>query len=387
MAKKSNKNQPERPYDPRFDDPNEFGMDDPYSVSAAVPAPERGSYTSKSKQPPMKSSSEGGCLSLIGGFFQVVINALLLFLLFAAVGFVIVIGGRALGVIKPPVQAVVPTLPPLQIAALPTQAAPVEAAVATDESGVTGETGVEADTCADPAGWWASVAGDYDTVMTAFALAYYAPGQPLADVVAAAQTSRDRAADQPFDDCILGTWQSLMDALDAQLDALRTLEAGDRATAFARSQEAAAQFASVLDGLWEQGVDTGAGSAISAGIPRGGTPDCEGLGAWYAQLQPLIETFNTSVVPVVDFLNANPDDIARARGETVTLYGSVQNMSAPSCAELAQQAAVDTVNNFFQAVDFTFSGNRTGAAEPAVNYARSAVLLDVWLRWLGLTAG
>lgn len=385
MAKKNNKKQPERTFDPRFDDPNEFGLEDPFAVSAAVPSPERGAYSSRGKQKPIKSTNDGGCLSLIGGFFQVLINALLLFLLFAALGFVVVIGGQALGILKPPTQPVVPVLPTLQIAAAPTTTpAPVEDTSTVNDSG---DPTPASDSCDNPAEWWGLVAADYDTVLTAFALAYYAPSQPIADVIAAAQTSRDRAADQPFADCLLGTRQTLLDALDAQLDALRTLEAGDRPTAFTRSQEAAAQFASVLDGLWEQGVDTGADSAPSAGISRGSASDCAGLGEWYAQLQPFLEAFNTSVLPAVDFLNALPDDIARARGETVTLSSGVRELSAPSCATLAQEAAQGMTDSFFAAVDFTFSGNPSGAAEPAVTYARNAVLLDVWLRWLGLTAG
>ncbi|MBE2182205.1 MAG: hypothetical protein IAE89_02155 [Anaerolineae bacterium] len=386
MAKKSKKNQPERNFDPRFDDPSDYGLDDPFAVQAAVPDPEeRAPYSAKGKQPkPIPSRSSGGCLSLIGGFFQVLINGLLLFLLFGALGFVIVYGARALGVIQPAAPAVVPTLPPLQIAAAPTPT-PVgeDTTVSSDGGGAMTEIIV-----CDSGIWWESVAGDFDTVLTAFALAFYAPVQPVAEVVAAAQTSRDNAANQPFDDCLLGTRQTLIDALDAQMDALRTLEAGDRPTAFARSQEAAAQFASVLDGLWEQGIDTGEGSAVSAGIPRGGdTLDCAGLGEWFAQLQPQIVAFTTTVVPAVDFLEAHPDDIARARGETVTISGNLRTLSAPACAAVAQQAAQNTVDYFFAAVDSTFSGNRSGAVEPAMNYARSAVLLDVWLRWVGLTAG
>ncbi len=384
MAKKSNKNQPERNYDPRFDDPGDYGLDDPFAVQAAVPESEELARPSKGKaQPrPMPSSGRGGCLSLIGGFFQVLINGALLFLLFGALGFVIVIGAQALGFIQPAAPAVVPTLPPFQIAAAPTPTAAVEDTTASGDGGTVPEA-----TVCDSAAWWDAVSADFDTVLVSFALAFYAPIQPIADVLAAAQASRDNAANQPFADCLLGTRQTLLDAMDAQLDALRTLEAGDRPTAFARSQEAAAQFASVLDGLWEQGIDTGGGSAVNASIPRGGTPDCTGLGEWFAQLQPQIETFTTAVVPAVDFLEAHPDDIARARGETVTISGNLRTFSAPACAMMAQQAAQDAVDGFFSAVDSTFGGNRSGAVEPAMSYARNAVLLDVWLRWLGLTAG
>jgi hypothetical protein len=381
MAKKQDKKQPTK-FDARFDDPADFGLDDPFAGSS-LPQPMLSERVVSTVQPRRRGL---GCLGLIGMVIRIVLNGVLLVLLFAAIGAGVIVGGQFLGVINLQQAsadvALLPTLPPLET---PAGASGASAdGGASDASAASDEPTATPDPCPNPAAWWDRIAADVDTVVTSFARAFYTPSIPLSELVTRTQTSAAAIEAAPFDECLRGLRDTLVEAVGVQVDALVTLESLDRQTALNRALEAQAQFASVTELLWNQGIDTGEESAVRTGIPRGGG-DCAGLGEWYAALAPLIARFRTEVIPAVDYLNAPANTILTALTTTGDLASAVDALTEPACAAAAQQSASAMLNGFFAAGDAAFRGRPADGQAQIEAHARGAVALDAWLRWLGLT--
>ncbi|MBW4439374.1 MAG: hypothetical protein KME04_19690 [Pleurocapsa minor GSE-CHR-MK-17-07R] len=390
MAKKQDKKSQQREFDPRFDDPNDDdGMmtGDPFTTSSSSGGLAERARASSGRR--TKSKQGIGVLGIIGGFIQVILNALLLLVLLAVLGIGGVYLAQSFGLIDPPAASSASLLgiPPLIATPAPAPEALTDSAgidSMTDSAGIDSMTDGDAvDTvCAAPLDWWNTVSASFESIVISYAPLYFSPGQSISETLDTVRGARDIIANAAADDCALPLRETVLAAVDAQINAIVTLQNADRAGSNPQARIAAAQFASIYDLLWETGLNTSPESPINQNVSRGGG-ECPGLPEWNAQIAPLLAAFEATLLPVTD-PTIDPATAGPAADSARLISAQIVQLTAPPCAAEAQNQAVITTSRLADGVLGYLSG-QADASSASVDYARASVLLDAWLRWLGLT--
>jgi hypothetical protein len=380
MAKKQDKKSGPREFDPRFDDPDEDSLlNDPFNADGTAGGLAARARAASGRR---RSTRTGpGCLGLIGGFIQVILNALLLIVLLGILGIGGVYLAQSFGLIERPTSAQTSLLgiPPLVVTQPPT-AQPTAAAVVS--GGMESMTGGPAEGCGAPVAWWGSVSASFESVVISYAPLFYTPGQSVSETLDATRAARDLIAAAPADDCALPLRETVLQAVDAQVAAITTLQGQDRAGSLPQARLASAQFASIYDLLWETGLNTDSSAPVGLDIPRGGG-ECPGLADWNAQIAPLLQAFEASMLPTTD-PTLNPAGAGPAADSARMVAQSMASLTPPPCASVAHTAALTMANRLADGV-LGYLNGQPDASSGAIDYARAAVLLDAYLRWLGLT--
>jgi len=384
MAKKQDKNKKNpQDYDPRFDDPAEFGIqDDPYGAytpQGAAPASSGGKSGGKSsKTEKKKYPKEGmGCLGFIGAILKTLILAVFLLILFAVLGFAVVAGGQAAGLFAPSEFSV-------DVASLPTPT-PSLLDLAQIEGAATSAAMMQE--CDNPQAWWDAIVDEYAAFVPAYARIAYAPGDVINDVRADLEVKRTSILEAAFDPCLTVSRAALSTGMDAMIASVTALADLDRPGATGQANNAAAAFAEAQANLWNFGVVTDEQSAPALEVPFGGGDECA-PGEWYAAITAAWTPFNT-IVGSLDLVNSDPNDVARDIEQVRALYTALEAVTPPECAEIPHAAALAALSSYADAIVRTqgLEGetvDRDAARPFAETFARNLVTLKVWLSWLNL---
>jgi len=292
----------------------------------------------------------GGCLStLVIGAAAVVV--------FAALGFAIVIGGRAAGLLGGGSAAAERPAPALE-------GSPAAASSLT---------------CPEAIGWWMAIMPRYDSAGGAIGVIDLLPVD--AGLIEGLRADRGAAEREPAADCLASARASLLRAFDEAIGAAEARLNGDPATAAARAQTARFTLSSLKVTLWDLGVATEPTSPPLMGLPRGGGADCD-TAPWFAAFQPIFTGF-TARAAALDLNVEPPEAVQRAAADFRGLRDSIAGLVLPGCARYARDAALAVVDRYVDALTAAANGDLQAAAAAARDAHRARVALNTWLIWLG----
>ncbi|MFQ3566210.1 MAG: hypothetical protein SNJ59_04365 [Aggregatilineales bacterium] len=292
----------------------------------------------------------GGCLStiLIGAAAAVV---------FATLGFAVVIGGRAAGL-------------------LGGGGASTERPAAAPEVSPAAASSL---TCPEAIGWWMAVMPRYDSAGGAVGVIELLPVD--ASLLEGLRADRGAAERVPAADCLASARASLLRAFDEVIGVAEARLAGDLATAAARAQTARFTLSSLKVTLWDLGVATEPASPPLMGLPRGGGADCD-VAPWFAAFQPIFTGF-TARAAALDLNVELPEAVRRAADDFRGLRDSITALEVPGCARYARAAALTVVDRHADALVAAANGDLEAAAAAARDAHKARVALNTWLIWLG----
>lgn len=291
-----------------------------------------------------------GCLStlVIGAAAAVV---------FAALGFAVVIGGRAAGLLAGSGVSAGRPAPTLE-------GSPVVAGAVA---------------CPEAIGWWMAVMPRYDSAGGAIGVIDLLPID--ASLIEGLRADRGAAERAPAADCLASARASLLRAFDEAIGAAEARFSGDLATAAARAQTARFTLSSLKVTLWDLGVATEPASPPLMGLPRGGGEDCD-TAPWFAAFQPIFTGFATRAASL-DLNVEPPEAVQRAAADFRSLRDSITALEMPGCARYARDAALTVVDRYADALAAAANGDLGTAAAAASDAHRARVVLNTWLIWLG----
>lgn len=345
--------------------------------------------------------------AVIGGFIEVVFTAVLIALVMLAIGAVLVIAGRALGVLPggavdlaalaSGASAVVATQPARSVPTNPPAA--VVASEPTAPPSVVGETVIglllATDTAApaavvcrdqDRATWWASITAAYRPFTRLTPASVQEERNPGAlierlniyrAVVADAQVPGMDAS------CVSAARAAVLEYMDASIERVRALTTpGGVPSDVLRAAEArlTQTDAAITAALWEVGALQEADSPVAQGIARGSGAVCGAVG-WYAAVEPLRQQFDTFAAQI-DVATQPATTVRGLISDMQAVAGNADALDVPACAATPNALRAAIMNETIAAYQALLVGQRANADAAFARAQAAEARYRSWRVWL-----
>ncbi len=344
--------------------------------------------------------------AVIGGFVEVAFTAVLIALVMLVIGAVLVIAGRALGVLPggaidfaaltsgasavvapqpvrpaatsaPGAAAVQPTAPPAVVGDAVIQlllatATPVQAAVVCRDQ--------------DRAAWWASIAAAYRPFTRLTPASVQEERNPGAlierlniyrAVVADAQVPGMDAS------CVSAARAAVLEYMDASIERVRALTTpGGVPSDVLRAAEArlTRTDAAITAALWEVGALQEADSPVALGITRGSGVACGAVG-WYTAVESLRQQFDTFAAQI-DVATQPATTVRGLISDMQAVAGNADALDVPACAATPNALRAAIMNETIAAYQALLVGQRANADAALARAGAAEARYRAWQVWL-----
>lgn len=320
-------------------------------------------------------------MDVLSGTIKVVLIALLVIVIFLAVGFGAIFGGQQLGL--------VPTRPnaTLSIASLsnllPSQIAPLAGATQSAATSVPALPTLTPDlACAGATTWWNSqqISDNY-TYFSVQALTDASDPARTAAVLEQMRIRRDFVANFPADPCVSSARDAMLRAMDATIEAARAAGAGDQAALRQKRTAQEQTFAVLTAALWAVNVDLDSDSAPAQGVARNTGASC-GAQSWHDSIKSHVDTFQTTADQID--LTIMPESAVRPLINTMqAARDAIAALAPPICASHAQTLLMGALNGYLQTLEGQIA-ERSASGDYSAS-TRQFNLYLAWLSWLGVS--
>jgi hypothetical protein len=314
-------------------------------------------------------------VGVVGGAIGVVLTAVIALILFALLGFGIVIGGRIAGVIEP---------------AIPLSGGsgfvrPTAVAVALDPVASADPAATVDPRCDQVGAWWNAVSPQYNVMAAQFGSLYSTPADQRVIARDAVQVARDAIAAVSAPPCAARAQQALISAAQTALNVTTQIAAGDTSTYTSGRGTLEIAFAEMYVAIWGDGsFATEANTPPALGVPRLGSdaacsPDTR---AWYDSIRVTLQAFEP-------LLNTDPAPLLGPRLRTLindmrVSVGTVQNSTPPACATTARDLLAAALEGYARGNELIGNGDLAGAQASFAAAARAEFTFNAWMNWLGV---
>lgn len=336
-----------------------------------------------------------GQVGVIGGFFRVIGMALVALVIFLLIGVGIAVGASALGAIRlldmsainVPEIVILPTSAPVEaptveapptvetgaaVVVEPTVPAPVPTATPPDAVVIV-PTPTD---CLDLTGWW----DQQDDTYQFFAnLSIESPPNTLLATLQQMRVRRDNARSAVVTPCVAPIRNAFVAGYDLLISSFETISTGGDVSAARGTNLMAGQaFAQGLAGLWGAGIAT---EGSPTGIEVGSAATC-GAARWYGAAQTQRSAF-VNAYTQVDPATMQPREIRQSQNTMQAAYDNVVALNTPACAAEPSRLLLAYMDDLINALQMRL-GNNAAEAGRLTSAQRNLILLDAWLRYLGL---